>query len=130
MKRRYLFILAMLSTAIACQSAAPITTENLTGCWSTDVVQTQVGATIETFCFDRSGTVTTMQYDNPDHVSNRGTFRLNGDVLTFSWPETGASADVKISLRGDRLTMTSDRGLVRTYKKRAAKTSYNSGTGF
>ena len=95
-------------------SSIGVKSQTIIGDWKSDWVETQLGMTKEGFCFTSEGEVVGYHEFRDilprKRTSNSGTYKLEGDQLTFTWPSTGSSATVKVGWKGDILVLSERRG--------------------
>jgi len=80
---------------------------------------TQLGSSVETYCFRADGTMIVSASTQAGPVSNQGKYRLEGQRLVMTWASGGAAAG-RAELRGDLLLLTPPRGEPRHYKRSRA----------
>src|SRR2546430_1036291 len=72
----------------------------IVGRWATNTVQTQFGKSTRSLCFSADHTVSVTTQTQAGVLSNRGTYSLNGDQITFEWSsgvETEARSVMEIA---------------------------------
>lgn len=103
---------------IACGARSSSSDEptQIVGSWESAPFTTQLGSAVETFCFRRDNTVSVKNATQAGLLENHGTYEFNGSRLVLRW-STGSSAAADVRLREDTLSLKSERGEWRHYKK-------------
>jgi major membrane immunogen (membrane-anchored lipoprotein) len=110
----YVLLVVLLSMAACSRTSSDL---DLSGAWMSQPVETQLGTTIETFCFSGDGSIFRVSESSAGTTKNRGTYKLVGDELTLHWPDTNSSATLKVTVHSGKLVLTADTGLVREYTR-------------
>jgi hypothetical protein len=122
------FAVALLPLPTGCQDR-PTTykgaelSSRLVGEWTSDPFVSQVGVTTERFCFGPNGDIWRAGdiAGIPGSLKNNGTYRVDADRVTMSWPSTGSEAVLTVTWSGDRLILNDDRLGPRSYRHTSSK---------
>lgn len=111
-------VLLLLCGSLSCTTASddPADSSNLlVGAWQGEPRETQLGSSVETFCFRKDGTVNVKNVTQAGLIENYGMYSLDGTQLNLTWT-TGSSATVETQLRSNVLLLKSIGGWQR-YKR-------------
>ena len=106
--------------ALRSDDAKSASSSDLVGAWRSAPFDTQLGTSTETFCFRADGTVVVDNSTQAGPLHNEGRYQFHGGTLTFAWP-TGATARATVKVGSETLSITSERGAVRVYRRIGAK---------
>jgi hypothetical protein len=79
-------------------SPSPPLAASIVGKWKSETYQTQLGPTIQTFCFGADGEVIATAKTHGATLANKGKYSLNQNRVTFTWlPASTAVFDIEWS---------------------------------
>jgi hypothetical protein len=93
--------------------------DQIIGLWKGDPYVTQLGSSVETFCFRADGSVQVSNATDAGILENHGVYRLKGTitrVIVFTWA-SGLSANAEFVVDGDSLILKPIRGIARKYRR-------------
>ena len=115
---RVLVLLLLLCGSLNCTApndGFEAQTDRLVGAWRSEPDETQLGLSVETFCFRNDGTVNVTNMTQAGLLENHGAYSFDGARLSLVWT-SGTSATAEAQLRSNVLLIKSKRGW-RRYRK-------------
>src|SRR4051812_29941384 len=80
------------------------------GQWTSEPYDTQLGETVQRFCFRPDGTLVVNARTQAGPMDNDVAYRVAGEKLTINTASTGSSAVLIMKWEGDDLILTGDNG--------------------
>ncbi len=96
-------------------AAEPPATVRIIGAWESDEFESPIGKVTQRFCFEADGTITVKTQTPAGPQGTVGTYKLEGDKLTATWPSTGGSITLTVGWSNKDLVVTDGSQVSRVY---------------
>jgi hypothetical protein len=97
--------------------AEPPLSARLVGEWTSEPFEASVGKATQTFCFRADGTVAVHTETPAGPLSSSGTYALEADRVTVMLANPGSSIVLRVSWSGERLVLTDQSSVARSYSR-------------